>query len=229
MSTQHNNPRATVARVFVALLAVSALTVLAGCDLQENADREKGRMLFQQKCGTCHALAEAGTATEVGPDLDSAFAAARADGMDQDTIEGVVSAQIENPRPANVDDVDVYMPANLVEDQDLEDVSAYVGSVAGVPGIKPPKLPAPELFAQQCGICHVLAAAGSTSTTGPDLDVSLKGDSDADVEQDIVDPNAEIAAGYGPGIMPSNFAQTLTEEDIQGLVQYLQQSVGNAK
>jgi mono/diheme cytochrome c family protein len=229
MSIRENTPRATVVRVLGALLAVAALAVLAGCDLQENADREKGRTLFQQKCGTCHALAEAGTAAQVGPNLDDAFAVARKDGMDQDTIEGVVKAQVENPRPANPSDVDTYMPPGLVEGQDLEDVSSYVGSVAGIPGIKPPKLPAPELFAQQCGICHKLQAAGTTATTGPALDEVLPGQSDAEVKQDIVDPNAMIAAGYGPGIMPSNFSQTLTEEDINGLVQYLQQSVGNSK
>ena len=35
---------------------------------------------------------------QVGPDLDAAFAQARADGMDNDTIEGVVQTQIESPR-----------------------------------------------------------------------------------------------------------------------------------
>lgn len=229
MPNSNHTPRATMARAIAAGVALVALIALSGCDLQENADRENGRTLFQQKCGTCHALAEAGTASEVGPDLDEAFAAARAAGMDQDTIEGVVTAQVENPRPANPDDVDVYMPAALVEGPELEDVSAYVGSVAGIPGIKPPKLPTPELFAQQCGICHALAAANTTSSTGPDLDEVLPGESDANVKQDIVDPNAMIAAGYGPGIMPNNFSQTLTEDDINGLVRYLQQSVGNAK
>lgn len=225
MSTPSHTPRAGAIRAAVALVAIGALTVLGGCDLQENADREKGRMLFQQKCGTCHALAEAGTAAEVGPNLDSAFAEARANGQDKDTIEGVVTAQVENPRPASPDDVDVYMPANLVEGQELEDVSAYVGSVAGIPGIKPPKLPPPELFAQQCGICHALKAAATTATTGPSLDENLPGQSDAMIQESIVDPNAKLAAGYGPGIMPSNFSQTLTEDDITGLVQYLQQSV----
>ena len=63
---------------------------MAGCDLQEDADLERGRDLFIAKCGTCHQLAEAATTAEVGPNLDAAFAAARADGNDQDTIEGVV-------------------------------------------------------------------------------------------------------------------------------------------
>src|ERR1044072_7880356 len=204
MNFLENTPRATVVRILGALLALAALTALAGGDLPEDADRGGGRMLFQQKCGACHAPAEAGTAAQIGPNLDDAFAQARASGMDQDTIEGVVTAQVENPRPANPDDVDTYMPAELVEGQDLEDLTAYVGSVAGIPGIKPPKLPPDALFAHQCGICHPLAAAGTTATTGPNLDEVLPGQSDDEVKQDIVDPNAMIAARYGPGIITRN-------------------------
>jgi mono/diheme cytochrome c family protein len=208
------------------VVAVAGLAfALAGCDPQENADTQHGRMLFQQKCGVCHTLAEAGTSAQVGPNLDHAFAQARAQGEDQDTFEGVVSAQVENPRPASPAEVDVYMPPNLVEGQDLADVSTYVASVAGIPGIKPPKLPPPELFAQQCGICHTLAAAGTTATTGPNLDQNLKGKDASYIMQSIVDPNARIAPGFGPGIMPSTFSQSLTQDDIQGLVNYLMSSV----
>ena len=71
----------------VALLGALAV---AGCDLQEDADLERGRDLFIAKCGTCHVLAEASTTADIGPNLDDAFAAARETGMDQDTIEGVV-------------------------------------------------------------------------------------------------------------------------------------------
>jgi mono/diheme cytochrome c family protein len=217
--------RIPTARTVAAIGAAGALLFITGCDPQENADTQHGRMLFQQKCGVCHALAEAGTAAQVGPNLDAAFAQARAAGEDQDTIEGVVSAQIENPRPASPDQVDIYMPPELVTGQDAADVASYVGSVAGIPGIKPPKLPPPELFAQQCGICHTLAAAGTTATTGPNLDQTLKGKDAAFIQQSIEDPNAVIASGFGPGIMPANFSQTLTQDDITGLVDYLLTSV----
>ena len=69
--------------------------------------------------------------------------------MDQDTIEGVVQSQIENPRPASPEDVEVYMPANLVEGEDAEDVAAYVASVAGVPGIEPPEFIAARVLRHQ--------------------------------------------------------------------------------
>ena len=97
------------------------------------------------------------------------------------------------------------MPAELVTGQDAEDVATYVASVAGVPGAKPPQLAPPQLFAEKCGICHALAAAGTTSATGPDLDEALAGKDAAYIEEAIVDPNAEIAPGllgrdHAPGL-----------------------------
>jgi mono/diheme cytochrome c family protein len=209
-----------------AAMAVAALGALTGCDLQENADLDRGEQLFTQKCGSCHALAGAGTNAEVGPNLDLAFQASRAAGMDQDTVEGVVQAQIENPRPASPEDTNVYMPANLVEDEDAEAVAAYVASVAGVPGIKPPEFLAPEFFATNCGGCHTLSAAGTTGTIGPNLDDVLSGQSPAQVSESIVDPEAQIAAGFNAGVMPANYGDTLTPQQLQQLVRYLLQSAG---
>ncbi len=217
------------ARLGIVAAALAAAVVVAGCDATEDADVDRGRALFQQKCGTCHALAEAGTSANVGPDLDAAFADARAEGMDNDTIEGVVQTQIESPRyveegALNYDQV--FMPAELVTGQDAEDVATYVASVAGVPGAKPPQLAAPELFAEKCGICHAFEAAGTSATTGPDLDEALAGKDAAFIEESIVDPDKEIAPGFQPGIMPQDFEQTLTPEDLKGLVQYLLDNLG---
>lgn len=209
-----------------ATIATAALAGFTGCDLQENADLDKGEQLFTQKCGTCHALTGAGTSATVGPNLDSAFAGARASGMDQDTIEGVVESQIENPRPAAPDQTDIYMPAKLVEGDDLRDVAAYVASVAGVPGIKPPEFVAPEFFATNCGGCHTLSQAGTTGTVGPNLDQVLPGVSAAEISEDITDPNAQLAPGFPANVMPQNYGMTLTPQDLQALVMFLTQSVG---
>ena len=133
--------------IVVAATALVAGGSAAGCDTQEDADLERGRELFVENCGTCHALTEARQTATVGPDLDASFAAARATGMDQDTIEGVVQSQIENPRTINEDNPyydRTFMPADIVTGQDAEDVAAYVASVAGVPGIEPPALGTPE-------------------------------------------------------------------------------------
>jgi mono/diheme cytochrome c family protein len=217
-------------RLLALLPAAAALVALPGCDLQENADADNGRQLFIEQCGTCHALTEAGTQAEIGPDLDAAFRQARADGMDQDTIEGVVEGQIGNPRATDPDDP-AYMPADLVIGDDAVDVAAYVASVAGVEGIEPPIPPdappgAQVFLAQGCSSCHVLAAANATGAVGPNLDDTLPGQSPQEVEQSIVDPDAQLAQGFGAGIMPATYEQDLEPQELQDLVDFLVDSAG---
>ncbi|HEU4738299.1 MAG TPA: cytochrome c [Solirubrobacterales bacterium] len=213
----------------LALVALVAVMVVAsGCGTT-NADPERGRTLFIQKCGTCHALAQAGTTAQTGPNLDHAFAAAREEGNDSDTIEGVVKAQVEYPRPSNNNPA-VSMPAEIVTGQDLDDVAAYVGEWAGVPGAAPPKVaggPGAQVFANNgCGGCHTFAAAESGGVTGPNLDEVLQGDTQAHVEEMVKDPNAEIAKGYPPNVMPQNYEQILSPKEIEDLVKYLLENAG---
>jgi mono/diheme cytochrome c family protein len=169
-------------------------------------------------------MAEAGTTAQIGPDLDRAFAAARVAGEGGETVEGIVEAQVEFPRPSN-DNPAASMPADVVTGQDLEDVAAYVGRYAGVPGAAPPRVPGgpgAQVFASKgCGGCHTLAAAQAGGTVGPDLDEVLPGQSAKMVEESIVDPNTVIAKGYPANVMPANFAQTLSAKELEDLVQYL--------
>jgi mono/diheme cytochrome c family protein len=211
----------------VALLA--AVVAISGCGTT-NGDIARGRVLFEQNCGTCHIMAQAGTAGVTGPDLDDAFAAAReAGGFDASTIEGIVKAQVDNPRPANGNPM-ASMPAHIVEGTDLDDVAAYVGKYAGVPGAKPPEVEGgagAQVFANKgCGSCHTLAAANSGGTTGPDLDEVLPGQEESMIEESIVDPEAEIAEGYPAGVMPQNFGETISPEELKELVKFLSESAG---
>jgi mono/diheme cytochrome c family protein len=209
---------------FAALVAVVA--AVSGCGTT-NADTTRGRQLFTANCGTCHTLAQAGTTAQIGPNLDDAFAAAREVGEDGATIEGIVKAQVESPRPSNGDPA-VSMPAHIVEGSDLDDVAAYVGSVAGVPGIKAPEVEGgagAQVFANNgCGTCHTLAAAKSSGAVGPDLDEVLPGQSEEMIKEDIVDPEAEIAKGYPAGVMPQNFEQEIPSKELEALVEYLTES-----
>ncbi len=214
---------------FAALVAVVA--AVSGCGTS-TGDKTRGRQLFTADCGTCHTLAQAGSAGVQGPNLDDAFASAREVGMNSATIEGIVKAQVESPRPENGDPA-VSMPRHIVEGQDLDDVAAYIGSVAGVPGIKPPEVPGgagAQVFANNgCGACHTLAAAKSTGTTGPNLDENLGGQSEAMIEESIVEPEAVITPGYQGGIMPQEFGEKLSKEELKQLVEYLTESTSNGK
>ena len=105
------------------------------------ADTSNGKALFQQKCGSCHTLADAGTQGKVGPNLDDAFAGPRSEGFDDSTFRNVIHDQILYPVQEPVGYITTPdgkqqrapgMPANLVTGQDADDVAAYVASVAGL-------------------------------------------------------------------------------------------------
>jgi mono/diheme cytochrome c family protein len=217
-------------RLVLCLLGIALGVVGAGCGT-ENADSSRGRVLFVEKCGTCHALAQAGTKVQIGPDLDAAFAAARAIGQDSDTIEGVVSAQIDHPYPAFIDHSGTAMPPDIVTGQDRVDVSAYVAKWAGVPGAEPPRVPGgpgAQVFAQfGCAGCHALAAAEAGGTTGPNLDQALPGQSKAMIRDSIVAPDKKIAKGYPPNVMPDNFEQIIPPAELRQLVEYLATESGS--
>lgn len=81
-----------------------------------------------------------------------------------------------------------------------------------------------KVFADNgCGGCHTFKVAGANGKIGPNLDEVLKG-KDADfVKTSITDPNAQIASGFQPNIMPQNYGSQLTSKQIADLVAFLTQ------
>jgi cytochrome c oxidase subunit II len=75
--------------------------------------------------------------------------------------------------------------------------------------------------ATACGSCHTLGNAGTNGQTGPNLDQGLKGRDAAFIRESIEKPQAEITKGYQGGIMPPNYAQTLSKAQLDALVAYL--------
>jgi mono/diheme cytochrome c family protein len=158
----------------VAPLAVAL--VAAGCGtggVVKSGNATSGKPLFSDKCAGCHALADAGSVSTVGPNLDDAFAAMRPPGKDthfsDSTIRNVVVDQIRIAAAP--------MPANLVTGQDAADVAAYVASVAGLKPSGGAAAPGgasatdgKAIFSSNCASCHTLAAAGATGKVGPNLD-----------------------------------------------------------
>jgi mono/diheme cytochrome c family protein len=132
----------------LATTVTAAALLAAGCGTgglaSKKADVANGKQLFQQKCGSCHTLADAGTQGKVGPDLDDAFAGPRAQGFKESTIRNVVHGQIlfptSNPSgvikgPDGSEQRAPGMPAKLVTGSDATDVAAYVASVAGMAAV----------------------------------------------------------------------------------------------
>lgn len=218
-----------------AVVVVGALiaTILAGCGdtvgySEGTGDRENGKKLFIEGCGTCHALADAGTSGRIGPDLDFAFVQSRIDGFDEATIRQVVRGQIAYPivdPPTKAPG----MPRDIFTGQDAEDVATYVASVAGLDSggnpidpANPPTVAPPSggddgegVFASAaCGGCHTLAAAGSSGAVGPNLDEAK--------------PSKELVVDRvtnGQGGMPS-FADSLSEKQIAAVAEFVSSSAG---
>ena len=77
-----------------------------------------------------------------------------------------------------------------------------------------------------CGACHVLDTVGANGQVGPNLNgIGARLDSDG-IYQSIINPNAVIAEDCptGPcaaGLMPQNFSEILTAEQLDDLVSFL--------
>jgi mono/diheme cytochrome c family protein len=66
-----------------------------------------------------------------------------------------------------------------------------------------------------CGSCHRLAAVGSTSEFGPDLDARLPSHTRESLTRQILAPQAP---GFG---MPTDFGERMTDAELQALVSFL--------
>lgn len=227
--------RNTVRALLAPFCALAIALALGACGRDE-PDLESGKAQFVEKCGSCHVLERAGTAGTTGPDLDTSFQTALADGMDRDTVEGIVHRQILHPR------IGSQMPAGLVKGDDAKDVAAYVGYAAARRGSDEGALASAGLAqaktgeqiftAAGCAGCHTFGPAGSNATIGPSLDDLQNAAGNREpgksaeqyLRESLTDPGAFLVQGYG-NAMPS-FDGRLTDEQIQALVDYLLQTGG---
>jgi mono/diheme cytochrome c family protein len=192
--------------------------------------------MFVPRCGSCHVLADAGTAGTIGPNLDDAFAQSRADGMKTSTFAQVIHDQILFPieHPSSGKPGMPGPDSTLPECSDVEgggfcvesqeeaatDIAAYVGAVAGTGAVAAPAPSAGATSGKQifgtagCAGCHVLADAGSTGTVGPNLDQAK--------------PSKALAVDRvtnGRGQMPS-FKGKLSDKQIQAVADYVASVAG---
>jgi cytochrome c6 len=220
--------------VYVAVACAGALIVaLAGCGTGgyvSSGSQGSGKKLFVQACGGCHTLADAGTNGTVGPNLDDAFAQAREVGMTSDTFTQVVATQIKFPisqtstGAPGMPKVDTTLPSCgdvegsgfCVDDQDqaVDDIATYVGSVAGTGATAEKPTDGKSIFMANCGSCHTLADAGTSGNVGPNLD-GVKPTREKVVTQ----------VTNGGGAMPA-FKDTLDPQQIQAVADYVSSVAG---
>ena len=76
-----------------------------------------------------------------------------------------------------------------------------------------------QVFLEQgCGSCHTFEPGGRAAPIGPDLALSLHGDSRDYVLESIVLPNKGAADTYTIGAMPDDYAERIAPEDLDPLV-----------
>jgi mono/diheme cytochrome c family protein len=226
----------------VGALGFAAAALLAGgCGsegIPDESGASQGKEQFVDSCGGCHALGDAQTKSEVGPNLDDAFAYVRDEGFDDSSIRSLVRNQIEYPvedpvtGEQGMPGPDETLPecdgegepANCVQDQDeaADAISAYIASVAGTEaslqaaaGGGATGTDGKSIFTSAgCGSCHTLADAGTSGTIGPNLDESM--------------PSVQLAIDRvtnGSGQMPS-FSDDLNEAQIRAVAEYVSEAAG---
>ena len=85
--------------------------------------------------------------------------------------------------------------------------------------------PAPAKTAEQaiakygCQACHALL--GSTASLGPPLDDVGNRLTPAQIRESILQPDAQIAGGFTPGVMPQDFAERMTVKELEMIVKLL--------
>ena len=163
--------RRRIARARLAIAAArrrSAALVVAGCDATEDADTERGRALFQQQVRHLPRARPGGHERRDRSRPRRRLSPRRAPTAWTTTRSRASSRPRSRTRassrraPQNYDRV--YMPADLVTGQDAEDVAAYVASVAGVPGAKPPQLAPPAAVRRE--VRHLPRARGGGHQLG---------------------------------------------------------------
>jgi mono/diheme cytochrome c family protein len=213
------------------LIAVLAVAFLAtGCGAVgrvTSGDTSKGKQLFNEKCASCHTLADAKSQGTVGPNLDDAFSSDKQQGFSEQTMADIVRGQIAYADPEGP------MTPNLVRGSDADSVALYIAKCAGNPNCgvtaatnAPPAAqgggggqaaPAPDgkaLFTANCASCHTLKAAGATGTVGPNLD-GLK-PAEAVVERQVTN---------GGAVMPP-FKSKLSAAEIKAVATFVSSSAG---
>jgi cbb3-type cytochrome c oxidase subunit III len=215
-------------RLLLAALAGLAVALgLAACGtggkVSASTDQQNGKKLFQQKCAGCHSLAAVGSSSTIGPNLDDAFAQARADGFKESAIANIVHDQIRfagqySTAQNNPNYLKANMPTNLVTGQDAEDVAAFVAANAGVQGFVVAKAVSgtngKSIFQAKCASCHTLKDAGTTGTVGPNLD-QLKPPFSI-VQKQVTN---------GGAVMPA-FKGVLTDAQIKAVATYVSSVAG---
>jgi cytochrome c oxidase subunit II len=122
------------------------------------------------------------------------------------------------------------MMRTVVVVHELADFEAWLAQTADKTQAAGEAASGKQLFQKQgCGSCHTLSGAQAVGRVGPNLDgigsragTTVLGQSaEAYIREAIINPDAYILPGYSVGLMPKDFQQMMSSQELQTLVQYL--------
>jgi mono/diheme cytochrome c family protein len=241
--------------LLAALIAISGVVYIGIGEADRRAEFEqafrgrsieRGAAVYTETCSPCHGLHGEGI-PGVAPTLNSKyfFEQRLKDLGYLGTLEAYLKLTISGGRPVRTSEewprsmptwsVDYGGP--LRNDQ-IDDVVSYImnwqetAPELGDPNAPPTPVPGdtPEERGQNlftgmgCVGCHLINGQGGA--VGPDLtNVYSKGEDY--IHESIVQPNAAIAEGFQPNLMPQNFGQRMSEENINDIIAYLKSVSGS--
>lgn len=203
---------------------------------------ETGAAIFGEYCSPCHGIQGQGI-EGVAPALNSPdFFHNRLKEIGyQGSLQSYVRLTVAGGRP--IQSSGTTWPQNMptwsvdyggpLRNDQVDAVTAFVlhwGEFVPAPGEATPT-PTPldcdtpeecgQLLFQNLGCvgCHAINGAGGG--VGPDLTNVYSDRGEDYVRQSIVNPNAVIAEGYQPNIMPQNFGERLSDDDLNSIIAYL--------
>jgi len=133
--------------------------------------------------------------------------------------------------PILLDTVEIDAIIAFLQAKDGNDVTIALPTEAPTTAPLPvATAPAPAQSAEEaiakygCQACHNLL--GTESPVGPSLTDIGQRLTREELRQSIVDPNAVVAEGFFPNIMPANFADRMTVRELEMLVVFLGEQEG---
>jgi len=208
---------------------------------------EQGAALYTEYCTECHGLQGQGI-EGVAPTLNSQyfFQDRLSEIGYQGSLEAYITLTVAGGRPVKSDQAypremptwSVDYGGPLRNDQ-IDNIVNYIMNWEEAapelppPGAEPTPVPGdtPEerggnLFqGLGCVGCHVINGEGGA--VGPELTNVYPEKGEDYIRESILNPNAVISEGFQANIMPQNFSERLTDQDLNDLVAYLKSASEN--
>lgn len=132
---------------------------------------------------------------------------------------------VVNKAPIELSDIEINAVIAYLQAKDGNEVTVPLPTEAPVAEAEPAETAGPagtveEVVAKYgCQACHKML--GSGGDLGPSLENIGKKNNVEQIRQSIIDPNAVIAEGFPPGVMPQDFADQMMVKELELLVTFL--------